>query len=263
MKLILFIGLIVVAFTTQAQEASELCGQVFNDHISFSNQIQIRNVSEITLITWNAHKFEDKQFVTDLKKLSDTSDLMLIQEAMHSTNLQNSFANSFPFSFSFHKSFCTSDRKATGVMSAARFLLQNTLTLVSPGTEPFSFTPKVSAYSQMIVNNQIVHVINTHALNFNTGSDFERQMDQVANFISQLSGPIIWAGDFNTWNPERKKYLEHLTQSLQLEHLNPEKDPRNLILDHIFVRGFTALKTEVLTQKSSDHLPLRTTLKFK
>lgn len=249
-----------MSLSIQAQTNSVLCDQVFNDHISFSNQIINRNSSDITLISWNAHKFGDKKFISDLKRLSETSDVIFIQEAMHSTNLQNAFADSFPFSFSFHKSFCDSAKQATGVLSAARYELINTQTIVSPDTEPVTFTPKVSSYSQMVVNNQIVHLINTHALNFNTGSSFERQIDHLASFISQLSGPVIWAGDFNTWSPARKSYLNKVTLSLQLLHLKPATDPRNLVLDHIYIRGMTALKTEVLSENSSDHLPMRATL---
>jgi endonuclease/exonuclease/phosphatase (EEP) superfamily protein YafD len=262
MKSILVLSFVFVALFAEAQEASILCDEFFQDHISFSKQLKHRNTSEITLVTWNAHKLEDKNLIPDLKRLSESSDIIFIQEAMHSTKLQNTFSSLFPFSFSFHKSFCTSNKQATGVMSAARFELQNSLTIVSPDTEPLTFTPKVSSYSQLMINNQIVHLINTHALNFNTGSSFERQMDQLAGFISQLSGPVIWAGDFNTWSPGRKNYLNKIAQSLQLEHLKPEKDPRYLILDHIYIRGMTALKTEVLPEKSSDHAPLRATLKL-
>lgn len=55
-----------------------------------------------------------------------------------------------------------------------------------------------------------------------------------------------------TWNAYKlsdKKFLP------DLQRLSKASD--------IFVRGFTALKTEVLLEKSSDHYPMKTTLKLK
>ncbi len=263
--LTLFAMICVTTLNTQAQtlpDESELCNKVFQDNISFVKQIVPRNTNEITFVTWNAHKLADPKFIQDLKIISTTADIIFIQEALHSTQLQNQFSERLPFAFSFHKSFCTSEKKATGVMSAARFKLQNNMTLFSPDTEPISFTPKVSAYSQIVINQQIIHLINTHALNFNSGIAFENQIDHLTRFISQLKGPVIWAGDFNTWNAGRKSYLNVATESLGLKHLIPTSDHRNLILDQIYVRGLSALKVEVLPNTTSDHFPMRAILKL-
>lgn len=264
MKQLLSFSLAFIALTTfAADSSSELC---LNDskanQLSFFQSIHPRNSQEITLVTWNAHKFEDRQFFYDLKELSQTSDILMVQEAMHSSAWQAAFASHFSMSFSFFKSFCNGDDQATGVMTAARELLESNQTLTSPGTEPITFTPKVSGYSIVKINTQLIHLINTHALNFNTGADFEAHIDQIAQFIAGLSGPVIWAGDFNTWNPLRKSYLNEKAKALGLTHLIPNPDQRNLILDHVYIRGLTATKTEVLTQNSSDHFPVRTILKL-
>ena len=86
---------------------SVLCDKVFDNQISFSNLVKTRNSTEISLITWNAHKLADENFLPDLIQLSQEADLILIQEAMHSTELQNILTNKFDFSFSFNKSFCS------------------------------------------------------------------------------------------------------------------------------------------------------------
>lgn len=262
MKHMLFSSLLILTAQAFAADTSALCGTEPQRQISFSKSAETRDYNEITLVTWNAHKFQDARYFYDLKKLAENSDILMVQEAMHSTAWQTAFASHFPMSFSFFKSFCNSDQKATGVMTASRGQLQQNRTLVSPWTEPVTFTPKVSGYSQVVLNKQLIHLINTHALNFNTGSDFEDQIDQIIQFISKLQGPLIWAGDFNTWSPWRKSYLYEKTRSAGLTHLIPQDDPRYLVLDHIYVRGLSPLKVEVLNHDSSDHYPLRAVLKL-
>lgn len=246
---------------------SVLCDQVSQNQLSFSSaQIVKRDSAELSLVTWNAYKLSDKKFLPDLVELSQDSDLILIQEAMHSENLQNSFSNLLNMSFSFHKSFCNSKKHATGVMTASRYELKNNITFVSPDTEPFTFTPKVSGYSTVeIPEIGTVHLINTHGLNFNLGNKFARQINHLAEFMSTLQGPIIWAGDFNTWSDDRKDHLYKTTRMLGMTHLKPSNDSRLLLkLDHIFVRGLESISSTLLDNyKSSDHAPIKVVLKKK
>lgn len=251
-----------LAFSALASE-SVLCKKAVVNQISFSNILRMRNSSEISLITWNAHKLADEKFMPDLIHLSQEADIILIQEAMHNSELQNTLVNKFDFSFSFNKSFCTSHKQATGVMSASRYLLQSNSTLASPDLEPITNTPKVSGYSAIkIPEIGIIHVINTHGLNFNLGSKFDRQINKLAEFIEKLQGPVIWAGDFNTWSARRQKHLDKKTKELGLAHLIPENDNRNQKLDHVYIRGLEVIDIQILENiKSSDHLPIKAIFK--
>lgn len=260
MKLIT-IALVSVALYAHAEDNSALCQQDNLRQITFTNKATVRNANEITILSWNAHKLADKKYFFDLKKLSETTDIMMVQEAIHTTAWQNAFASHMPFAFSFNKSFCWNDT-ANGVLTASRFGLANNVALVSPGVEPGSFTPKVSGYSQVKIGNTWVHIMNTHALNFNVGISFENQIDQLVNFLKQVQGPIIWAGDFNTWNPLRMNYLNEQAKALGLVHLTPKNDSRTLKLDHIYVRGFLVTSTEILDNKTSDHQPVQAILKL-
>ncbi|MBC7465406.1 MAG: endonuclease/exonuclease/phosphatase family protein [Bdellovibrio sp.] len=262
LKSAVFLGL-AFALRAYADDSSVLCQQDQVRQLSFSRQVisRVKPSNEVSLVTWNAHKLEDKNFFFDLKKLSESSDLLMVQEAVHTTAWQAAFASHMPFAFSFNKSFCWDD-KANGVMTASRIGLNNNLALLSPGTEPGSFTHKVTGYSQILVGGKVVHVINTHALNFNVGIAFEEQIDHLVKFMAQLQGPIIWAGDFNTWNPLRTDYLNEKAKTLGLSHVNPARDSRFLVLDHIYVRGFTAISAEVLDLQSSDHFPIKATLRL-
>lgn len=265
LKINLTVKVLLVLFLSLPAAANEsvLCGTGADNQISFSNQFQVRNSTEISLVTWNSHKLTHRKFMPDLFKLSQEVDVILIQEAMHNSDLQNTLSSEFDFSFSFSKSFCTSDKQATGVMSASRYPLQNNSTLVSPDREPITNTPKVSGYSTIDVPEiGIVHIINTHGLNFNTGSKFERQMNHLAEFISKLQGPVIWAGDFNTWSNVRQRHLDKRARELGLTQHIPETDNRNLKLDHVYTKGLELISIQILDNfKSSDHLPLKAIFK--
>lgn len=262
-KILILLLLTQLLAQSALADQSVLCDTIFDNQISFSNSTQTRNSREFSVITWNAHKFADKNFVPDLIQLSHDADMILIQEAMHSTELQNLLLSQFDFSFSFNKSFCTADKQATGVMNASRYPLLNNSTLVSPDTEPVSFTPKVSGYSVINVPEiGIVHIINTHGLNFNLGSPFERQINEITKFISKLQGPVIWAGDFNTWSGGRQKYLDKKSKALGLIRLKPNTDNRVLKLDHIYMRGFELINIQILDNiESSDHFPVKAIFK--
>lgn len=240
---------------------SVLCQKGSARQLSFANTIHHRPATEFTVVTWNAHKLEDQNFIPDLISISRQADVLLIQEAMHETDLQNTFTSQFDFSFSFNMSFCDNKNAATGVLNASRYLLEFNQTLVSPKNEPVTNTPKVSGYSSVLVPEiGRIHIINTHGLNFNMGSDFKKQIDHITSFIQKLSGPVIWAGDFNTWSSDRMNYLNQKTTSVSLKHLQPKNDNRGQKLDHIFVRGLKFIEAEVMNDyKSSDHLPVKAT----
>ncbi len=256
--LVLLLAVQLVGFSSLAAESS-LCEKSAANQISFSNLLQVRLSPDFSVITWNAHKLTDNKFMPDLIQLSQDTDVILIQEAMHNSDLQNTLAMKFDFSFSFNKSFCTSDKQATGVMNASRYQLQNNLTLVSPDLEPVTNTPKVSGYSAVrIPEIGVVHIINTHGLNFDLGSKFDNQINKLAQFIQTLDGPVIWAGDFNTWSATRQKYLDKKAKELGLAHLLPAIDNRSQKLDHVYIKGLEVLDIQILENiRSSDHLPIK------
>lgn len=257
-----FLALLFVAQLTghsAIAAESSLCEKSASNQISFSNLLQVRLSPEFSVITWNAHKLTDKNFMPDLIRLGQETDVILIQEAMHNSDLQSTLALKFEFSFSFNKSFCTSDKQATGVMNASRYQLQNNLTLVSPDLEPVTNTPKVSGYSAVrIPEIGVIHIINTHGLNFDLGSKFDNQINKLAQFIQRLEGPVIWAGDFNTWSAGRQKHLDKKAKELGLAHLLPAIDNRSQKLDHVYIKGLEVLNIQILENiRSSDHLPIK------
>ena len=84
--------------------------------------------------------------------------------------------------------------------------------------------------------------------------------------MRQHQGPIIFAGDFNTWNQRRISLVERLTASLELHPASFDDSTITRYfghrLDHIYYRGLIAVERFSFPVKSSDHQPLTVTFKL-
>lgn len=244
-------------------DSSVLCDDQPNDLLNFSQDITARATDTLSVVTWNAHKYANSKYFSDLVEISADTDVIMIQEAMHSSQWQETFAKQIPFSFTFFESFCDSNNWATGVQTGARYKLEHEVNLVSPDREPITGTPKVTGISRFDVPGYGgVLIANIHGMNFNTGNKFERQIDQVVEYLAAAHERIIWAGDFNTWSASRRRYLDKKAKSIGLMQVIPVKDNRSQKLDHIYVRGFKIISGEILPNRTSDHQPIKAVLKF-
>lgn len=260
MKLKLFVGLILCVQLAKANP-SALCNS--NDSLMrFSSSIVPTETKIIEVLTWNVLKFKRENSFSDFANLTAKSDIAFIQESVHSADLQNKTAQSVSMDWTFFKSFCR-EYGATGVQTGTRYAQLDTDALLAPAVEPVVNTPKVTGFSVVEISGRKVLLINVHGLNANKGLDFEKHMDQIVDEAAKFEGPIIWAGDFNTWSPARLTYLKNKAQSIGMMLLVPEADSRKLKLDHILVRGFKAKSVKVLdTYVSSDHWPVTAELEI-
>lgn len=156
-----------------------------------------------------------------------------------------------------------------GVLAAATVQPIKQHALLSTVFEPFSNTPKVSLLTEYALaqRTDTLLVVNIHAINFVSTAKFKQQLDHLYELLAQHHGPMILAGDFNTWNQQRLRQLFSITSHLQLKHVEFAPHDQQYIrrfllsppLDHIFYRGFRERKhsADVLQGiKSSDHKPL-------
>ena len=262
MKLKIAALALFISPTTFANPSS-VCRNNSNEKlIQFSEGIVSRQEKTIEVLTWNVLKFKRENSVADLVKLAAKSDIVFLQEAVHTEDLQLSLAKDISMDWTFFKSFCR-EYGATGVQTGSRFTQQEVEAVMAPGLEPIVNTPKVTGFSTVEIGAVKVLLINVHGMNANKGLDFESHMDQIFAVAKEFSGPIIWAGDFNTWNPVRMAYINAKAKALNMVLLKPEIDNRKLKLDHIYVRGFKVKSVTILESVlSSDHLPVRAELEF-
>lgn len=220
--------------------------------------------TQIKFLTWNVEKAKTKAaWSADFQNLMKDKNLAILQEAVE-TNLMNETLRSIEnFSWIIARTFfMETDRKGTGVLSGSSQRPLSLTFLRSRDTEPFAHTPKMTLFSTYdLENGEKILVMNIHAINFTTLGPFHRQIDAAAEVLKSWTGKVIAGGDFNTWAALRMTYLLDTMKGLGLEHVSFKKDPRRLVLDHIFVRGCEILDSQIHQNiRSSDHFPLSTEL---
>lgn len=212
------------------------------------------------LFVWNIKKAEAKDnWARDFQHFVSRADVVLIQEAMMDDYMPSVALRHKGFCWDFAASFIDNDRNPTGVMNGSPTVPLSLHFLRSPGREPVIKTPKMVIIGEYALANrkETLLVANIHGLNFVKDQQNREQIEQVASFLGKHNGPIIFAGDFNTWNNNRLKYLDEILGTLGLKKLPFEGDNRRFKLDHIYVRGLEAAQTGLYNDiESSDHKPL-------
>jgi endonuclease/exonuclease/phosphatase (EEP) superfamily protein YafD len=218
----------------------------------------------IRLLTWNLHKQEDAGWARDLARFAATQDLLLLQEAtldpalrevVEGAGLQWVMASSFLYS-DVDIGVVTGSRKAPLASCTQRVV------------EPLIRIPKsgVITWFRLAGRSQTLAVVNVHAINFAlTLGGYREQLEHLAAALETHRGPIVFAGDLNTWTDSRNAVVQAVAQRLGLTELKFERDMRTLFLgrqlDHILVRGLEAIDVEAIPVRSSDHNPVRATLR--
>ncbi len=211
------------------------------------------------VLIWNVHKCLSNVLEQDLKYMLRYCDIVLMQEAVISEYWEKALAYFDRFEWSFFKSFNLRKNSETWVLTGSRFDRIAQSILPTKHKEPILRTPKASGISLFPIKNSMekLMVINTHAMNFNFWTPFMEQISEIAESIQWHIGPMIWAGDFNTWSKWRMEFLMQIAESLWLEKIDFSYDPRFLKLDHILYRGLAPITCEIFdTVKSSDHYPI-------
>ena len=229
-------------------------------HFGQSSQPVFRAGEHYGVLSWNIFKSKKKGWQADFSRLHPVYDLLLLQEAK--INFNQAIDHYDPeYSWVFGESFAL-DRcgSSCGVLTGSRIHQQRAFNRHAPIREPFLKTPKSTAFAYYAIQDQPVSmmVINSHFINFRQSSAFEQQLQQVAEQIDAHRGPVLFAGDFNTWNARRRGYLQEIMQTHQLEQVKFANESRSfMLLDYIFTRGLNIKEAHLLHSiQSSDHLPL-------
>jgi endonuclease/exonuclease/phosphatase (EEP) superfamily protein YafD len=216
----------------------------------------------IRLVNWNVQKTAAASWNEDYAELADGADLVLMQEA---SLREETIAD---LDVSRHWSFAPgyrTEEQISGVL---------TLSTIKPLTqcsfvvlEPVIRTPKATSITQyaLATSEETLVVVNLHAVNFSLGlGAFRKQFDQVVSALSKHDGPIVLSGDFNTWRDGRMDIVDSVAAELGLTALKFMKDDRTRVrgrtIDHIYIRGLSAVRADVRTVTTSDHNPMSVTL---
>lgn len=218
----------------------------------------------IHIVSWNIHKQSDAGWQHDLGRFGGDNDIVLLQEAVLGSRLRAIVEDAglrWVMASSFQRS--GSD---VGVFTAAR--VPPIASCTQRVVEPLLRLPKSAVISWFPIAHRraTLAVANVHAINFSLSlGTYRAQFEQIGDALAGHRGPVIVAGDFNTWTDARAQVVHDLASRLGLTEVRFDQDRRSVFfgheLDHIFVRQLALVASATTDVKSSDHNPVAATLR--
>jgi len=227
----------------------------------------------LRLLVWNIHKQGDSGWERDLSAFATASDVVLLQETVLRPPLRDILEDS-GLGWVMASSFLLG-ADDIGVLTATR--IAPIASCTQRVVEPLIRIPKSAVISWLPITNtrtdaragsrETLAIANVHSINFELAPDVYRaQLEALADALAGHRGPIIFAGDFNTWNDARDAVVAKIAARLGLTELNLRLDQRAVFfgrhLDHIFIRGLQLIDVGAIPVTSSDHNPLAATLRI-
>lgn len=214
---------------------------------------------KLNLLVWNIYKQNRPNWQSALQSLAQDKQLLLLQEASMTVGLR-AWIDKGQWSGNVVDAFKAFDTSA-GVLNLAHQLPK--LACAYTEMEPWLRLPKSAIYATYpLSNGQALAVVNIHAINFTYGTEeYHRQLGALANALSKHTGPMIVAGDFNSWSEERLLVMKSLLDKLAVKEAVFQPDHRKqfingLPLDHVFYRGLVLEKAKAPLSDASDHNPI-------
>lgn len=223
----------------------------------------------IEVLMWNVFKCRKKGWQEDFKTLTCDKDLILLQEAILNAPFDSHFKQSLQHQWMMARSFRhVKSNIETGVKTGSTVAAKHYYFSASKHSEPISKTKKMllaTVYPLHPLGKSLL-VVNSHLINFVSFEKFRTHLDQVFQTLEHHGGPILMAGDFNTWNGRRLKYFNQLAGAFSLREIEIPRKPRlsQLFqhLDHMYCRGLEVVNAQVHTHiHSSDHYPISLSLR--
>lgn len=215
------------------------------------------------VLCWNVYKQNTKHlgFQPFLQRLTKEQqiDFLLFQEANFRED-QNFILPDFSFDAAANLEI---RGEFYGVLSASRAESKNAQAYLSEGRESLIGPHKsllLSTYH--FEDGSELLVLNIHAINFRENRHYFREIERFLELLQHHDGPMIIAGDFNSWNRRRLQKLHEVREALKLDmvpfqQIDKVKSFMGNHLDFIFYRGVELMNFSVHKyHKVSDHHPL-------
>jgi endonuclease/exonuclease/phosphatase (EEP) superfamily protein YafD len=218
----------------------------------------------IRILTWNIHKQGDRGWQQDLRSFAAGTDVLLLQETVLDTVLQQMIADA-GMRWVMASSFIYGNLDM-GVLTASR--AEPIASCTQRVVEPLLRLPKSAVVSWFPLRGETttLAVVNVHAINFSLSlGAYRTQLRAIGDALAHHRGPIIVAGDLNTWTDARVDAVRDLARQLQLTEVPFLADRRSHFfgheLDHVYTRELATLASSVTRVTSSDHNPVAATLR--
>jgi endonuclease/exonuclease/phosphatase (EEP) superfamily protein YafD len=270
---LLLIILLALAVSCRGKGATQVA--------EFSDQAQTLPLS-LTVVNWNAQKGKNPQFGSDLKLLleQEKPDIVFLQEArpdlLEPEQMGGYFAEGWSYPWP--------GGKTVGVLTLSRVPPVRIEPVPTKHREFGVTAPKVSLVTEYpLPNGRNLLAVNVHLLNFEVWSikKISHQLEDLKTIMASHGGPIVMAGDFNTWNQKRLDLVKEVTRNVKLKEVTdfPEGRTtgdtrsefwnevlgveRDLPLDRVFFLGFSPTSARVLNYYTSDHKPILVKLELR
>ena len=214
---------------------------------------------QLNVLVWNIYKQNRSNLQADLEGLSQDKQLLLLQEASMTAQLRD-WIEQKKWSGNLVDAFKAFDTSA-GVLNLAHQLPKSACAYTE--MEPWLRLPKSALYATYSLSNgQTLAVVNIHAVNFTYGTEeYHHQFTKLANALKAHIGPMIVAGDFNSWSEQRLAVVKQVLETVGVKEVVYQLDHRKqfingLPLDHLFYRGLVLEKAEAPISDASDHNPI-------
>ncbi|WP_428848284.1 endonuclease/exonuclease/phosphatase family protein [Shewanella olleyana] len=219
----------------------------------------------LNIAVWNIYKQKKLNWQPVLTELTQNNDLVLLQEAKLNRTFQQ-YLEEKQFHVVMAKGFKLMN-VPMGVMNVSTQPANEACAYQT--TEPlirFAKSTLVSRYP-LSTGEQLL-VINLHGVNFDVRlTSFEAQFKQILSKVTAHRGPVILAGDFNTWRDGRLDIVKQLAHGLRLEEAQYKVDFRKRVfglpLDHLYYRGLSLINANSNETTASDHNPIQTQFALK
>ena len=232
---------------------------------SNTNNTQGLDPESIDFLNWNIYKGNGENWQQDLSDFAKDHDLMTIQEAVLNDELTG-LLEVHDFNWVMNTAFHFNG-DASGVMTVSGFDAVHSCGFHVK--EPLIRIPKSTLISYYAINgsDEKLLVANIHGINFTLGlSAYRKQLEKLYDAIEHHDGPMIVAGDFNSWSNDRVVEVNQLVNRLSLLELEyPINNKTHVFghaIDHVFYRQLDLVSDRVWRVSSSDHNPISVRFRF-
>lgn len=235
----------------------------------------------IRIVNWNIHKegnlSEWKKVITRIVK-DKKPDFILLQEVRLDGKVGDFISKDLKYGWEFSPNLYQGKYDAySGVLTASHIKPKMVESALSNGTELFSKIQKTVLFTKYPIGSPSLEllVVNIHGININIDLDgFKEQIRYIAEVVMRHDGPVILAGDFNTWKEARLDHLSKLVKEMELVKIDFGSNADYVEtmfgnpLDHIFISKeklevIKGSQDVIVDIKSSDHSPLFVELRIR
>lgn len=232
--------------------------------VTLSTQETDRLPELFTVVSWNIYKTQNTGWQGMLTKLSKQADIIALQEARESTT--QTFWKSQGWSATMLEAF-SMGTKSVGVQIASKIPPKQVCGRRK--YEPLILLPKsllIGTYPLSDGQGDL-WIVSLHSINFSLKLNaYMSQLGEIADMLKEHHGPVIIAGDFNTWSKRRMAVLDRWMEHHRLQPVRFKNDLRSRFfghaLDHIYYRGIKLVRSRIFKTKASDHNALSATFRI-